>query len=98
MHPPYLCFFPYLPLGRTCKFGPWQIGPLGSYKGSWVSAEFERMARDFIASFRDSSGQSLRNVALLSHGSRGVDGKLPRAPQQLAIRRAIEFGVLDQNA
>jgi hypothetical protein len=97
MRSPYLCFFPYLPLSRTCQFGPWQVGPLGDYKGSWESAEFERMSRDFIASFRDSNGQPLRSIALLSHGSRGVDGRLPRAPQRLAIQRAIEFATLDQN-
>lgn len=98
MRPPCLCFFPYLPLNRTCKLGPWQVGPLSDYKGAWVSAEFEHMSIDFIASFRDSSGQPLRNIALLSHGSRGVDGKLPTAPQRLAIQRAIEFATLDQNA
>lgn len=51
-----------------------------------------------MASFRDSTGRPLQNMALLVHGVHGVDGRLPNAPQRLAIRRAIEFAALDQNA
>jgi hypothetical protein len=51
-----------------------------------------------MASFRDSTGRPLQNLALLVHGMRGVDGKLPMAPQRLAVQRAIEFATLDQNA
>jgi hypothetical protein len=95
---PYLCFFPYLPLNRSCKFGPWLLDPLRDYQGSWLSPEFERMSRDFMTSFQGFDGQPLKNVAILSHVIHGIDGRLPNAPQRLAIQRAIEFCTLDQNA
>ena len=93
---PYLLFFPYLHSLGSYDLGPWQMGPLRDYQGPWLSAEFERMSKDFLSAFRDARGKPLDNIYLLSHRVRGVDGRLPTRPQRVAIQRAIDFAVLDK--
>ena len=94
---PYLLFFPYLPIQGSYKLGPWRLGPLKGYTGSWLSPAFERQSRAFMASFRDAGGKPLDNMYVLSHGERGMDGRLPTRPQQTALQRAVDFAVLDNN-
>lgn len=94
---PHLLFFPYLPVQGSYRLGPWQLAPLQDYAGLWLSSDFERQCRAFMASFRDVGGRPLDNMYVLSHGVRGMDGGLPTRQQQIAIRRAVDFAVLDNN-
>lgn len=94
---PYLLFFPYLPIKGSYNMGPWYLAPLKSYTGPWLNADFERQSKTFMASFRDASGKPLDNMYVLSHGARGMDGRLPTGPQRVAIQCAVDFAILDNN-
>jgi hypothetical protein len=94
---PYLLFFPYLPIKGSYSLGPWNLVPLSDYTGPWLNVDFERQSKAFMASFRDAGGKPLDSMYVLSHGPYGMDGKLPTGPQRVAIQRAIDFAVLDNN-
>ncbi len=95
--PPFILLFPYLPLLEPLEFGPWWLGPLQKYTGTWLSPEFEAAARAFGGAFRMAHGSVLGNPALLVRRDSGANGQRPTPAEREAIRLAVGFGVIERN-
>ncbi|MEJ5256601.1 MAG: hypothetical protein WHS89_14765, partial [Acidimicrobiales bacterium] len=74
---PALNFFPYLPLRRAVPIGPYTLVPTSSFEGPWLSAQFEDVAREFIAFFVGPDRRPLDAGAILVDSAAGCDGPLP---------------------
>jgi hypothetical protein len=94
---PLLIFAPYLPLRSAVEAGPWWIGSLESYTGTWRDARFEDVARRMIASHVAARGQAISNPALIASLESGVDGNWPDRRGMEALQLALHFTVLHCN-
>jgi hypothetical protein len=94
---PALNFFPYLPLRRAVPIGPYTLVPKDSFDGPWLSAQFEDVAREFLASFVGPARQVLDAGAILVDSAAGCDGALPDVEVRHAVGRAVELAALDAN-
>jgi hypothetical protein len=95
---PVLLVLPYLELTDPIEFGPWWLGPTDQYDGCWLSAEFERLSRRFLVSFRAADGGRLDGGALLVRQETGADGRPPTDAELVALEVAIGFATIHQNA
>lgn len=94
---PLLIFAPYLPLRSGVEAGPWWIGPLEAYTGTWRDDRFEDVARRMIASHVAARGQAISNPALIASLESGVDGNWPDRTEMEALQLALHFTVLHCN-
>ena len=93
---PVLMSFPFLPLQRALKAGPWAVTPLDQFDGMWADPAFEVSAQLFLGSFRTAGGEPIPNPAVVSRGG-VVDGTHPTAAEASALRRAVGLGVVVAN-
>ena len=79
------------------EFGPWWLGPVSEFNGTWHSDRFRELAVELLSSFKDPDGNALGDPALLAQKESGVDGELPDSNERIAVQRAIDFAVLERN-
>lgn len=93
---PVLLAWPYLSLAEPVEFGPWWLGPLAQYEGTWLDGAFEQRARAFLAGFRTVDGKQVANPSVLAFEGT-IGSQLPPITTRQALRLAVGFGVLDTN-
>lgn len=92
-----LNLFPYLPLQNEVAVGSYRLVPVHEFAGPWLDAQFEDVARKFIAAFVDPDRKPLKIGAVLIDGTWGCDGVLPDVSDRHALQRAVELAALDSN-
>jgi hypothetical protein len=97
MSHPVLLALPYLNMNGPIEFGPWWLGPTEQFGGPWLSADFERLSRRFLASFTSASGDRIEGGALLARRMSGADGEPPERSELAALEAAIGFSTIHQN-
>ena len=94
---PFLCFFPYLPLGRVESLGEWLLGPVSEFDSKWCDEGFKRQALAFFGHFRDAVGRPIENPTLVARKTSGVDGTRPSDAEIKALQSAVQLAALDRN-
>ena len=94
---PVIVAFPFLPLSEPLEFDKWWLGPADTFEGPWASQALEDMGRRFLKAFRDASGKTITNPALLAHKNDGILGTRPSDCERQALRSAVLFATIDRN-
>lgn len=94
---PLLIFAPYLPLTAPVEAGPWWVGPLSAYEGSWLSDRFQEVARRLIGSHVAARNQPIQNPTIVASRASGVDGRWPELREMDGLQLALHFTVLHAN-
>lgn len=94
---PVVSLVPYLPVSAPVRFEGWQLGPLESFDGPWLSEAFEESVRMLAGVFRDAGGRPLARPSILTREATGADGVPPSRDELACLQAAIAFGVIHQN-